>query len=292
MSNLSLTRRGLLSEEQNSKKISLFPALPAIVNELLEQLSSRTVTEYQIIALIEGEEEMATSLLKIVNQAFFGETRLSTVSEIVDMLGLPRMRYLILAYGFNRFCKQNYSAHNHTAGLSAKITIEHAISVAYIALQLAKLIKYPRLEEVLLAGLMHDIGRQVIMLNLPGEYGELLGSVYGQVVDIINQERIRIGMSHDQAGVLLAGHWQLPDSITAVIENHHNCEAASDHQTLVHLISLANQIAVAEGTSFERSEPVNRENNISLYFLEISSDDIDKIVKSFRKNISSFRAAF
>lgn len=281
-----------MSETKNSNKLSAFPTLPTIVTELLEQLSSRTVTEYQITALIEGEEGMSASLLKIVNQAFFGETRLKNITEVIDMLGLPRMRYLVLAYGFNRFCTQNYATHGNTTGLSAKIIIEHAISVAYIALELAKQIKYPRLEEVLLAGLMHDIGKQVIMLNRPGEYGELLGSIYGEVVDIISQERTRIGLSHEQAGLILIDHWHLPDSIATVIENHHNCEEASEHQTLVHLISLANQIAVAEGTSFERGEPVNKESNISLYFLEISGDDLDKVVKNFRKNIGSFRAAF
>jgi two-component system, cell cycle response regulator len=281
-----------LAEERNSKRISLFPTLPEIVEEVLERLASRSVNQYEIIGLIESKEKVAEALLKMLNQAMFGETKLNTLSELVDMLGLPRMRYALLAYGLNRFCTDTYLARRHTTGLSAKITWEHAIAVAYIALELAKKIKYPRLEEVLLGGLIHDIGRQILMLNRPEEYGELLGSVYGEVVDIIAQERTKLGVSHEHVGVMLSGHWQLPKSISDVIEYHHSAETASDNQILIHLISLANQIAVGEGTSFEQGEKVNKESNVSLYFLELSGEDIEDAILSFRQNIDSFRSAF
>ena len=281
-----------MAEERNSKRISLFPVLPEIVTDVLERLASRTVNQYEIIGLIESKENVAEALLKILNQAMFGETKLNAITDLVDMLGLPRMRYAVLAYGLNRFCTETYLVQGHTLGLSAKITWEHAISVAYIALELAKKIKYPRLEEVLLAGLIHDIGRQILMLNRPEEYGEFLGSVYGEVVDIIAQERTRLGVSHEHIGAMLIGHWQLPESIGDVIEYHHNAEIASDNQTLVHLISLANQIAVSEGTSFERGEKVNKESNVSLYFLELSGEDVDDVTLRFRQNINNFRKAF
>lgn len=281
-----------MAEERNSKRISLFPNMPEIVGDVLERLSGRGVSQYEIIALIESKEEMAQGLLKMLNQAIFGEEKLKTITDLVDMLGLPRTRYAVLAYGLNCFSRDTYSTRGHTTGLSAKITWEHAIAVAYIALELAKKIKYPRLEEVILAGLIHDIGRQIIMLNRPEEYGELLGSVYGEVVDIITQERKKLGVSHEYVGVMLARHWQLPDSISDVIEYHHNAETTSDNQVLVHLISLANQIAVSEGTSFEQGEKVNKDSNVSMYFLELSGEDIDDVTLSFHKNINNFKIAF
>jgi len=280
-----------LTQERSSKRISLFPALPETVGDVLERLASRTVNQYEIIGLIENQEKMAEALLKMLNQAMFGETKLNSITELVDMLGLPRMRYALLAYGLNRFCSDAYSQ-GHTTGLSAKITWEHAIAVAYIALELAKKLKYPRLEEVLLAGLIHDVGRQIIMLNRPEEYGELLGSVYGQIVDIVAEERTKLGLSHEHVGVMLVGHWQLPESISDVIEYHHSAETTSDNQLLVHLISLANQIAVGEGISFEQGEKVNKESNVSLYFLELTGEDIEDTILSFHQNINSFRSAF
>lgn len=281
-----------MSEERNSKRISLFPTLPDFVSDVMERLSSRNVNQYEIIGLIENEKSVTESLLKMLNQAMFGETKIATLTELVDMLGLPRMRYAMLVYGLNKFCADNNAAKGHTTGLSAKIIWEHALAVAYIALEIAKKIKYPRLEEVLLAGLIHDVGRQVIMLNRPEEYGELLGSVYGENVDIVVQERTKLGVSHEQVGTILAGHWHLPESITDVIEFHHAAEIASDNNALVHLISLANQIAVSEGTSFEHGEKVDKDNNVSLHFLELSGKDIEEVVNNFHRNINSFRVAF
>ncbi|MBI4851877.1 MAG: HDOD domain-containing protein [Acidobacteria bacterium] len=281
-----------MTEERNSKRISLFPLLPEDVSEVLERLSGRAVNQYEIIGLIENNQVMTEGLLKMLNKAMFGETKLNSLTDLVDMLGLPRMRYAVLAYGLNRFCTDTYLTHAHTTGLSAKITWEHAIAVAYIALELAKKIKYPRLEEVLLAGLIHDIGRQIIMLNRPEEYGELLGSIYGEVVDIIAQERTKLGLSHEHVGVMLVGHWHLPESISDVIEYHHNAETTSDNQILVHLVSLANQIAVSEGTSFEQGEKVNKDSNVSLYFLGLNGEDIDGAILSFHQNIGKFKSVF
>jgi putative nucleotidyltransferase with HDIG domain len=281
-----------LAEDRSSKRITLFPSLQDEVSEILDRLSSRTVNQYEIIGLIENNEKIAKTLLKMLNQAMFGEDKLDSITELVDMLGLPRMRYAIFIYGLKHFSTSTYQTVGHTTGLSAKITWEHAVSVAYIALELAKKIKYPRLEEVLLAGLIHDIGKQIIMLNRPEEYGELLGSIYGEVVDIIAQERTKVGYSHEQVGAILAERWQVPESINDVIEFHHNAEAASDNQVLVHLISLANQIAVSEGASFERGEKVNEGSNVSLYFLELSGADVQEVTLSFHKNINIFKAVF
>lgn len=281
-----------MSEELNSKRISLFPALPAVVNQVLESLSSRSVNDYEIIGTIESEPGMSAALLGMINHGLFGEVKLNSLSELIDMLGLPRLRFALLAYGFSRFCNENYANFGHTSGLSAKITWEHAISVAYFGVEIAKIIKYPRLEEVLLAGLIHDVGRQIIMINRPEEYSELLGSVYGVVVDIVAHERTKIGLSHDQVGAMLVGHWQLPESIASVIEFHHNCEAAEDHQILVHIITLANQLAVSQGTSFELCDEVDKDSNVSVHLLELSGDDIDELVKNFHQNAITFRKAF
>jgi two-component system, cell cycle response regulator len=278
--------------EKILQRLSILPALPEAATRLLDHLADRNVSEFEIIALLESEEGMAQRLLAIMNQGMFGETRITTLTDLIDLLGLPRLRSAIVAYAVNRLFFESVGAKGRTTGLSTKISWDHALSVAFLGTELARRIKYPRLEEVLLSGLIHDIGRFVMMINLLSEYGEILGEIYGQVVNIVEMERSRFGFSHEQAGVLLVRHWQLPESFEAAVNYHHNCELVPEHQTVVHIISLANQLAVLEGTSFERGEPIDTENNISLHYLKLSAADIDAIVTSYREHIGTFKAAF
>jgi HD-like signal output (HDOD) protein len=279
-------------EEKISKRLSIFPALPEVASKLLEMLHDRNVDEYQLIAFIEGEEGMTTSLLNMTNQAMFGESKLDSLGEMMDMLGLPRLRSVILTYAVNRLYAESGAARGRTTGLSTKISWDHAISVALIAIGLARRVKYPRLEEILLAGLIHDIGRLVMMINVPSEYSELLGEIYGEVVNIADVERARIGFTHEEAGALLVSRWNLPDAILAVTQFHHSCDQATEFQTPVHLLALADQIALLLGTSFERGAEIDPESNSSLYYLKLSLADLDSVKAGYQERIDAFKAVF
>lgn len=284
---------GALKEDSFSGRLSLLPALPEFTVKIVELLSGRNVSHYEIIGAIEEQQGMDEGLRALTNQAMFGgDAQLTTLTDLIDLLGLPRLRSVVVAYSVNHLFGTLSSARGHTAGLPTRISWEHALGVAFIAADIGRRIKYVRLEEALLAGLIHDIGRLVLLNNFPGKYSEVLAECYQQTVNINEVERAYIGISHDQASAVLIRHWQLPDALLAVAQYHHSCEQTPEHQTLVHLVTLANQIATLHGNSVERGEPIDPETNVSIQFLKLSAADLDQFVDRFKSHFETFRAKF
>lgn len=274
------------------ERISFFPARNETITRLLEQIAERTIREFDIIAALQEEEGLVDKLLALTNQTMFGEAKLQNLDELIDLMGLPRLRNLLLTYEINLIYSEASLASGRTTGLSTRISWEHAISTALLAVELARIIKYPRLEEVMLAGVVHDLGRWIINLNMPREYGELLGQIYAQDVNVIEMELAQFGFTHEQAGAILLKRWHFPEPICAVAAYHHSCELASEHQNLVHIVTLANQLAVQEGTSFEHSGAIDLENNISRHYLTLTHEDCAVAVKRYRNGLSAYRKVF
>ena len=75
-------------------------------------------------------------------------------------------------------------------------------------------------EVAYLHGLLHDIGHLVMALKL----GRELESFSHRSIpagEVAQREGEQFGFDHQQAGRLLANHWQLPEDLTVVIASHH-----------------------------------------------------------------------
>jgi hypothetical protein len=100
-------------------------------------------------------------------------------------------------------------------------------------------------EEVFLAGLMHDIGKNVLTLKFPEGYGALLRRVSEQEEDVLALELDTFGFDHAMVGEALLRSWNLSESLEAVVRWHHDPpQAAPEYRRLVALVALGNQVAI------------------------------------------------
>ena len=97
------------------------------------------------------------------------------------------------------------------------------------------------------AGLLHDLGRLVLVARLPAAMGQALAwaRLHDQPLQMAEQEVL--GIDHAEAGALVARHWQLPPALVAAIGGHHGTAPAAnpDHQALCDLVQAADAIVHA-----------------------------------------------
>jgi len=75
-------------------------------------------------------------------------------------------------------------------------------------------------EEALIAGMLHDIGK-LILLKIPGKYKEVEDFVDYTGSDTVDAEYAVVKTSHAELGAYLLGLWGIPDNIVEIVAFHH-----------------------------------------------------------------------
>jgi HD-like signal output (HDOD) protein len=72
-----------------------------------------------------------------------------------------------------------------------------------------------------MAGLLHDLGKPILSINFPKEYGEVQAAAKDRNISLWEAEREKFGTTHSEVGAYLIGLWGLPDNVVEALAFHH-----------------------------------------------------------------------
>jgi putative nucleotidyltransferase with HDIG domain len=234
--------RDLLSNQSVKTVVSRLrslPSLPVLYEEVMAQLQSEAPSFTQIARIISKDVGMATKILQLANSAFMGTSgRVSRLQQALTLIGLDNVRTLVLSVNvFSQFDG------NARAAASLPCLWEHSIAVSKLAQQIAMAENCPKalLEECFTAGLLHDLGKLVLMAEFPKECLGVYATKSGTSTDV---ERERLGCTHAEVGAYLMSIWGLPlPLVHAVAHHHHPAEAAETKFSPLTAVHAADAIA-------------------------------------------------
>ena len=201
-------------------RLETLPSLPDLYKEIVDVLADPDCTIQRVAGIIEKDIGITTKLLQLVNSAFFGiARRISIPSEAVVLLGIDVVRALVLTIGlFTDFQKSGVSEQ------IIKDVYDHSMKTGKLArdIALSASVSKEQADEAFLAGLLHDIGKLVVVQNVPEEYGKLLANRLVRDIPIVEEERKRFGTTHAQIGAYLMGLWGFSTQIVEAVAFHHD----------------------------------------------------------------------
>ena len=236
--------------------ISSLPSMPEIYERLLSELTSPDASIDQVGKLIEQDIGMSVKLLQIVNSAFFGLAReIISPAQAAAHLGLDIVKSLVLSIKVFESFEEGIEA----GGLD-KI-FHRAQSVAHLAREIGKFEGFDQKqrEQLLIAGLLQDIGELVIIKYFPKILQEEFKTSELQSTEsIVERERRIYGVSHEQIGVYLLHLWGIPLTVVECIAHHHDVLNTIDPKQLsqIEVLFIANLIVSAD----ERQDEINQLN--------------------------------
>ncbi len=240
-----------VAEEPQIKQLIMtirdLPAMPHVASKVLELSSDPDTSASLLQQVIADDQAMTARILKIANSAMYAcSRRIKTLSEAIVMLGFNSIRSLVVTSA----ARNLYTSGGVRMGLKERLLWEHSIGTAF-ACRLLVAERHPALmEEAFLAGLMHDIGKLVLNLQLPDRFEEIVQIVYNENRTFETTERELLGFDHAQVGALLVNKWKLAPILEEVIGLHHSPEQFASGHPLLLFLDLANQICHQCGIGF------------------------------------------
>ena len=250
--------------------------IPQSAMKIINLISEDDYDAEDIARTIETDQVLAAKILSLCNSALFGsKRRIDSLEEAVLILGEGHLLQMVATASVDSLlakCEGGYAMLK--GGL-----YKHAIGVAHAAKLIAHDSGQAPPGVAYTAGLLHDIGKVVLDRYFVSFLPLFYQNQDQTDDDLIHLERHFLGTDHQQAGRLLATDWGLPESITQVVSHHHYPEQADSHQSLVHLVYVADLLThwYLAGLEFER---INSDDLKSrLEFLKMSASQLPGLIE-------------
>jgi HD-like signal output (HDOD) protein len=213
--------RDLLRNEKVRAVVSglkSIPSLPGMYNEIMAELRSEDASLQRIAKIVSRDAGMAAKVLQLANSAFMGvRYEVSNPTQAVTLIGTEMVRALVLSvHVFSQFENQR--------GTSPYLTAlwEHSIAVGCLAQRIAASEKCGKalVDESFTAGLLHEIGKLVLLAQMPKEYGAILDEVKEKPAELPSAEQQKFGCTHADLGAYLMSIWGLPHPLIHAVAFH------------------------------------------------------------------------
>lgn len=200
--------------------LTSLPSLPPLYHRLMALIDNEQATTAEIAAVINEDIAMAAQLLRLVNSSYFSlNRRIVTIHEAVNYLGLDILRHLVLARHIFSITENAQREEYRLDELW-----QHSLCTATLAMTIAEYISNdPTIgSSAYLAGLLHEIGKLILINALPDQYQEILRRCTEQGRRQSEVELELLGSHHAFIGGYLTSLWGLPHPITEAITMHHS----------------------------------------------------------------------
>ena len=239
--------------ERIVQRVSKFASLPEIflkVEEVLEQPNSGAS---DLARVIEGDPALTARLLRLVNSAVYGQvSKIEEVPSAVVVMGTAQLRELVLACSV-----VNAFQSNSSDILDLEFFWRHSIACGVLARSFGMQKKEANVERFLVAGLLHDIGRLVLIAERPQAMADALAMAREQRALLFRVEQDQLGFTHAELGGHLLQNWALSTRLVESTTWHHAPAGAKNFPLDAGIVHVADLMvnALVMGSSGETLVP-------------------------------------
>lgn len=257
------------------------PPLPQVASQVLRVSADPDATAEDLRKVISMDQALTSQILKISNSAMFGMMReVTTLTQAIMTLGFSTIKSVVIASS----AKNLY--HRGTVGLQERLIWEHALVSAIASRAFAKSLRFSRIEEAFIGGLLHDIGKSVMGVKFPERYGALLRTVYNEQGVCLQLELDTFGFDHAMVGEALVSQWNLAPSLQAAVRWHHDpLHAPEEFQEIAAIVALANHLALEEKVGIGSPHDLEGASMQAMEILKLGPEALDGLKEGVRNAI-------
>jgi HD-like signal output (HDOD) protein len=264
-------------------RVEDLPTLPRTVLKITELVNDPQSSARDLARIITDDQVLAARLLRLVNSSFYGfPQRISTITGAIVLLGFDAIRNLLLTTSvFDLFPNRK-----NTGLIRQEQFWDHSLGCAVAAKILGNHLRYDKVEELFVSGLLHDIGKIVEMIFLPKAFKEVVNLVNAENILMIAAEEKILGYSHPEVGKLLAEKWNLPPKLTGVILHHHQPSEAGRFVLEAAIVHLADILCRSLNIGYGGDHKMPALDKTAYNSLRIKSEALEPILAELNKEFN------
>lgn len=247
------------------------PTLPSVLDEVMALVEDPSSSTDQIARIISYDQVLSAKVLKMVNSPIYGfPGRIGSIHHALVLLGFNVIRGIIISTSVLDIMAQNMTP-----------LWAHSIGCAMASGCIARRAGLKDPEEYSVAGLLHDLGKLVIALQLPDLNEAIMEKAAREDIHPLEAEREILGFGHDRVNAWLSEHWNLPPSLEEGLSHHHRPSLARNHPKFASVVHLADFIVHATECGPGDKDLVPYLEPVALRHLGLTTQDMNLILEEF-----------
>ncbi len=263
------------STKLNLNRLKDLPTLPDIFKELLDVLQNENSTFSDLASVIKHDQSLVEKILRVANSPYFGiPGNVKSIEQAIMLLGYDLVKGLCLGTSiFKLLGKHSRKAVNNLW--------KHSNEVAVIGAKISEYVEGIEPSEVFSAGLLHDIGRVVLLTLDKEKYLQIIDSD-----DLIIQELDYFGIHHPSIGAEFLRRAYLPESLVYAVRYHHTPSKAEKYKKMVSVVSFAEALSRNFFPKFEDDGYWTEEHDAIVLELDMTDEKLSRIREQSTEDIS------
>jgi putative nucleotidyltransferase with HDIG domain len=222
---------------ERAEELKVFPAVAAQIQAVADDPNSSLTELEQVVAM---DPALSANVLRIANSPFYGLNRtVGDLRQALFVMGFWATRNMALALTMMSPGKSD--------GDGRKRIWENALRVSTAARIVAEGLGLADGQIAFVSGMLHDIGRMVMLEVGTSDYQQLLEQHAGDDAAILEAERALFSFDHAELGGACLERWNLPAGIVLAVAYHHSYaalpqEIVEEERINAAVLSLANEL--------------------------------------------------
>ncbi len=205
------------------KKTVTLPTVPDVAVHVQNALKDPEVSFEKLSKIINQDLTLAANMIKLANSPQFGVTgKIVSIDDACKQVGLNAIANTIMA------TKVFDAMDTLPSDFDVKALRKHSYAVGTIARVVARRCHTLKTQErvnfsgaMFAAGLLHDIGKVLMVEYFAEEIEDVIAKVYSDDCSMVKAETDILGVNHADAGLHAGMEWQFPVLLVNVIGRHH-----------------------------------------------------------------------
>ncbi len=218
------------------------PTMPEIMVKIQTLLQDAKSGPLEIGAAVAADPTLTAKILRVANSSHYGlRAPVLTSEQAAVVIGVRTLKNIALQVSV----MQRYQYLSQHADFDLEEVWGHAMAVAELSRELATMSRHTgglAPEEFYTCGLLHDIGKVVLLETYGERYLDVLRHARQANQALHLSEEVVLGFTHVDVGALLAQKWLLPERVAAAIEFHHGPTEKITGDPTVSIVAICDQL--------------------------------------------------
>lgn len=265
-------------------------SMPAQAARAFQLACDPAASAAQFVEVIESDEGLSSRVIRIANSVYyFRGVRAADIQTAVANIGLDELRCLLSATLLRNIMAGRDKRREQVWG--------NALATGIACRGMARTVGTNQ-GAAFLCGLVHDIGKLMIIRRGAELYDKVLQRVASGNVDFIQAEEEIFQTNHVEVGKWLAEQWNFPENAVRAIAFHHEPWAeVPDRKSPEVMVKAADILAHACGLGHRpemRKFQERAENELpqALSVLGVSTENRDSFIKKFKADFENEQALY